>query len=88
MGILFIVNQAAALASCFGVATTSDSILLIEDGVFAAVTSHRWSGTLAALEPDVRARGLTERLASHVRVVDDAGFVDMVTTHQPIVTWR
>jgi tRNA 2-thiouridine synthesizing protein B len=88
MGILFIVNRATALASCLGVAAPSDTILLIEDGVFAATAARDWTGSLVALEPDVRARGLAERVLHDVRVVDDTGFVELVTTHEPIVTWR
>jgi tRNA 2-thiouridine synthesizing protein B len=88
MAILFIVNRAQALASCLGVASTSDTILLIEDGVFAATSVHDWTGELAALEPDVHARGLAARVHPDVRVVDDTRFVELVTTHEPIVTWR
>jgi tRNA 2-thiouridine synthesizing protein B len=88
MGILFIVNRAPALASCLGVAAPSDTVLLIEDGVFAATAAPAFSGNLVALEPDVRARGLAARVAHDVCVVDDTGFVELVTTHEPIVTWR
>jgi len=56
MAIPFIVNCEPALASCLATAAASDTVLLIEDGVFGAVRSHEWTGTLAALEPDIRSR--------------------------------
>ena len=88
MSILFIVNHSCAMASCLAVAGAADTVLLIEDGVYGATREPDWNGTLAALEPDLRARGLLDRLAPGVVVVDDAGFVDLVVAHQPIVTWR
>jgi tRNA 2-thiouridine synthesizing protein B len=89
MGILFIVDRADALESCLATADpAADTVLLIEDGVYGATRAQDWSGTLAALEPDLRARGLLNRLSPRITVVDDAGFVDLVVAHQPIVTWR
>ena len=88
MPILFIVNHSGALASCLDIAGAADTVLLIEDGVYGATRTHDWNGHLAALEPDLRARGLLNRLAPGITVVDDAGFVDLVVAHQPIVTWR
>lgn len=88
MPILFIVNHSSALASCLAIADVADTVLLIEDGVYEATRTHDWNGQLAALEPDLRARGLLKRLAPGVVVVEDTGFVELVVAHQPIVTWR
>ena len=88
MAILFIVNHAEALGDCLATADPADTVLLIEDGVYAATKHHTWPGRLAALDPDLRARGLLHRLAPGVRVVTDSEFVDLVVEHQPIVTWR
>ncbi|MBX3707408.1 MAG: sulfurtransferase complex subunit TusB [Pseudomonadales bacterium] len=88
MNILFIVNHMAGLDSCLALAGATDTVLLIEDGVYAAVTPRAWSGRLIALEPDVRARGLAARLAPGVTLVDDAGFVELTVAHSPVVSWR
>lgn len=88
MAVLFIVNRASALTSCLATAEPSDTVLLIEDGVFGAIGAESTRGQLAALEPDLRARGLLGRIAAGVRVISDADFVDLATTHAPLVTWR
>jgi len=88
MAILFIVNRASAIEGCLATAEPTDTVLLIEDAVYAATRTYDWPGQLAALEPDVRARGLGRRLAAGIRVVSDAEFVELVVAHQPIVTWR
>lgn len=88
MNILFIVNNAAALDACLALAGGTDTVLLTEDGVYAGTRARAWPGRLHALEPDVRARGLAERLAPGVTLVDDAGFVELVVAHSPVVSWR
>jgi len=85
MAALHIVNRPCALASCLEVAADADTILLIEDGVYAAaVTPGR---TMRALRDDVLARGLAERLAADVELADYDDFVGLVERHQPIVSW-
>ncbi len=77
-------------------AGADDAILLLEDGVYAGIAAGMAAGMAAhapprplhALEPDVRARGLQDRLGPGVTVISDAGFVRLVERHQPIVTWR
>lgn len=86
MAALHLVNHASALPACLARAGADDAVLLLEDGVYAAVTST--SRAVYVLEADVRARGLVARLPAHATVVDDAGFVDLVAAHQPVVTWR
>lgn len=88
MAALHLVNKAHALTACISVAAERDAVLLLEDGVYAGVPVIAPDRPLHALEPDVTARGLTRRLASHVRVIDDAQFVSLVEAHQPIITWR
>lgn len=88
MAVLHLVNRASALADCLTVAAADDAVLLLQDGVYAAVAAQAPPRPLHALEPDVRARGLAARLGGHVTVVDDAGFVALVEAHQPVVSWR
>jgi tRNA 2-thiouridine synthesizing protein B len=88
MATLHLVNKASALEHCLTAAAADDAILLLEDGVYAAVSVRAPKRQLYALKADVTARGLRERLSKHTRLVDDAGFVGLVEAHQPVVTWR
>ena len=97
---LHIVNQSPAkdntYASCLRVAQAGDSILLIEDGVYAALATAVASAPIVAapdrmgfyaLEPDIAARGLAGRTNVAVELVDYAGFVELTERHQQIVSW-
>lgn len=88
MRTLHLVNHAAALDHCLALAGPEDAILLLENGVYAAVAGQAPDRRLHALEVDVRARGLCDRIVGHVDVIDDAGFVALVAAHKPVVTWR
>ncbi len=88
MATLHLVTRPAALAACLAVAADGDAVLLIHDGVYAGVPALAPQRPLHALKPDVRGRGLEVRLSERVAVIDDAGFVALVETHQPVVTWR
>lgn len=88
MATLHLVNSPAGLTACMAVAGDEDAVLLLQDGVYAAVPVLVPERAVHALEADVLARGLARRLSSHVQVVDDAAFVALVETHQPVVTWR
>jgi len=87
-------NGSAALQSCLRCAADDDAVLLIGNGVYGAVAgpfrrSTRRVGVTRwfALEADVAARGIRDGIAESVTLVDDAAFVDLVATHQPIVSW-
>ena len=86
MATLHLVNHARALPACLARAGTDDAVLLLEDGVYAAAAPL--PRAVFVLEADVRARGLGTRLPAEAAVIDDAGFVDLVVAHQPVVTWR
>lgn len=88
MPTLHLVNKQSALAACLAVAAAEDAVLLLEDGVYAGVPALAPERPLHALAADVTARGIANRLAEQVRVIDDAGFVSLVEVHQPVVTWR
>jgi tRNA 2-thiouridine synthesizing protein B len=89
--------SSTALASCLAHATDDAAILLIEDGVYAALASAQQPvdlkaaaarGVVYALEPDLAARGLKESpLLAGTKLVDYAGFVDLTTTHSSVMAW-
>lgn len=88
--------QDPALNACLRVASSSSAILLIEDGVFAAIDTADQKAPIQqaltrhkvyALEADVKARGLTEKLAAGVELVDYAGFVALTEYYQTVQSW-
>jgi tRNA 2-thiouridine synthesizing protein B len=85
MAALHIVNRFSALTSCLEVAASDDSVLLIQDAVYALTQAP--PRVLLAIAEDVRARGLESRLQEDVRLVDYAEFVDLTVTHQPLISW-
>jgi len=88
MATLHLVNHADALDDCLALAGTEDAILLLENGVYAALPGQAPQRPLHALDVDLRARGIAARVAEHVAVISDADFVALVAAHQPVVTWR
>jgi tRNA 2-thiouridine synthesizing protein B len=87
---LFIINKSPftskSLESCLQIAKEGDSILFIEDGVFAAhmrlEKAEEKGVAVYLLEADTEARGVTTSLP----VVDYRGFVDLVET-DTVVSW-
>ncbi len=85
------------LSSCLRLAQKGSAVLLIEDGVYAAVAgtavAEQISERMAELSfyvlgPDVTARGLGGTpLIEGVRVVDYEGFVDLVAEHDAAQAW-
>jgi len=83
--------------SCLNHARPGDAVLLIEDGIYAAVkgtaVADRIAGlngdlSLYALGPDLAARGIQETaLCDGISVVDYGGFVDLVAEHDVTQTW-
>jgi tRNA 2-thiouridine synthesizing protein B len=97
---LHIVNKSpferSVLDSCLRLAQAGSALLLIEDGVYAAVR-----GTTAeprvreaaqkfkvyVLAPDLDARGLSAAAIEGVTPVDYGGFVDLVAEHKVVQSW-
>lgn len=90
---LHIINQSpfnsSALQNCIRVAQAKDVILLIEDAVFAAIDfpAQKNELTIYALESDIQARGLSEKISPSIQLIDYSGFVDLTIQHTPIQTW-
>ena len=86
-----------ALKSCLRLAAKGASVLLIEDGVIAALAGTPAGEDIAkragdlkfyVLGPDIDARGLGDRpLIDFVEVVDYDGFVDLVVAHDAVNAW-
>ncbi len=101
MAMLHTVNKSpferTALQSCLGHALEGASVLLFEDGVYAAMQGTAVSAQVSealgkvrfyVLGPDLRARGLREdRVIDGIQVVDYDGFVDLVTSHDNVQAW-
>jgi sulfur relay protein TusB/DsrH len=85
MPALHIVNHAPALSGCVSVAQHGDTIVLIEEGVRAAVEDQ--ARRVLVLEEDLAARP-TGQLGANVQRIDLPAFVELVASHTPIVTWR
>lgn len=85
-----------ALETCLRFARQGSAVLLIEDGVYAAakdtavskrVQEALKSVRIYALKPDIEARGMQNRVMDGVRLVDYAGFVDLVVEHNAVQSW-
>ena len=86
-----------ALDSCLRLATAGSSVLLLEDGIYAAldkatsanaVKNRMEDMTFYVLGPDVSARGLDDTpLIDGIKVVDYGGFVDLVVEHDVAQSW-
>jgi len=101
MSMLHTVNKSPfernTLESCLRLATDGSAVLLMEDGVYAAlagtaksgmVESHTSSLKFYVLEADLTARGLNEKpLIDGVKTVDYSGFVDLVTNNDASQAW-
>ncbi len=103
MGLLHTVNKSPfesnTFDTCLGYAKDGSTVLLIEDGVYAATTGtsaaekiqhaiKSASGvTFAVLGPDLQARGLEGKLADGIKVVDYEGFVNLVAENDSVQSW-
>jgi tRNA 2-thiouridine synthesizing protein B len=81
-----------ALDSCLRVIAPGASLLLIEDGVYAALAGGPLEGRLEdfncyALAADVAARGLTGRLLEQVRPADYGDFVALSLECHAVQSW-
>lgn len=97
MSMLHLVNKSPyernSLETCVGYCRDGDAVLLIEDGVYAAMKSGKVAGQLAGLDvsvlgSDLAARGIAEdKLVDGVKVVDYGGFVDLVEAKDKVQSW-
>lgn len=86
-----------ALKSCLRLAKKGSDILLMEDGVYAAlgntassadVEANKQNFSFYVLGPDIEARGLNESpLIDGITVIDYGGFVDLVAENESVQSW-
>ena len=85
-----------ALDSCLAHVKKGSAVLLIEDGVYAAlkgtapakkIEQAMKTVSVYALQADVEARGMTGRVLDGVKMVDFGGFVDLAAEHPTVQSW-
>jgi tRNA 2-thiouridine synthesizing protein B len=99
MAMLHTVNKSPfesnSFKTCLGLAKSGSTVLLFEDGVYAATAgtsaadaiSNANGITFAVLGPDAQARGIDGKLADGIKVVDYDGFVDLVAESDQVQAW-
>ena len=97
MSMLHLVNKSPYesnnLSTASSIMKGGDELLLIEDGVYAAVKAGKASAMLAGctvsvMGPDLAARGISEdKLADGVNVIDYNGFVELVEKNDKVQSW-
>lgn len=99
MATLHTVNKSpfnsAAFHSCLGLAKSGSTVLLYEDGVYAATSGNNAVDAIsktdgvnfAVLGPDAQARGVASKLADGIEIIDYDGFVDLVAKHDRVQAW-
>lgn len=100
MSTLHTVNKSpfekSSMASCLGYAKEGHSVLMYEDGVYAAVKGTNVSDKLKAasgvkiyvLGPDLKSRGIAEdKLVEGVEVVGYDEFVNLAAENDKVQAW-
>lgn len=82
--ILHTINKTTAITKCRAFIGDEDKIVLIEDGVYLALTHDL---PFHALDADVEARGLTDKLADRTNLITYAEFVQLSTQADKICAW-
>lgn len=96
--LLHTVNKAPSrpeLDTCIRFMASRDAIVLIEDGVYAALRGGEnklaplldAGNPVYAVKADVEARGLANRLVEGVQVVDYPGFVSLCARYSRVKSW-
>lgn len=97
---LHIINKSPydrnSLDAVLRLATQGSTVLLIEDGVYAAMSGTTSEAKIKsamaglkfyALKPDMDARGISNRAMDGVSLVDYGGFVDLVAEQPNCQSW-
>ena len=101
MSMLHLVNKSPfernTLDACLRLAKTGSSVLLMEDGIYAAMKGTAKSAavsnamaniTFYVLGPDLNARGISEdQVIDGIKVVGYSDFVNLVVEHDNNQTW-
>lgn len=85
-----------SLDACLRIAKKGSAILLIEDGVYAALSGSEIAQKVKeamkkynfyALGPDLEARGIQDKVIEGINVVDYDGFVDLAADNTVVQSW-
>ncbi len=101
MSILHTVNKSPFeknnLESCLRYVKSGSAVLLIEDGIYAALKNTCFEKEMATamkevnfycLAPDMKARGFSEsKIMDGIKMVDYAGFVDLTIEYDKVQAW-
>lgn len=101
MSTLHTVNKSpftySTLTSCMSVCNEADGILLLEDGVFGAMACAPCADQLRglinrgvkvyALDSDIKARGLQEKILSDIQLTNYSEFVQLSIRHRCVQSW-
>ena len=89
--------QSDALTTCFGLAQPGSAVLLIEDGIYGAMTNTKFSAAVViaqqccaiyVLEPDLQARGFDSGcIMNGIQTIDYDGFVSLVEANPVVQAW-
>ena len=82
--VLHTVNKPAAWAECSGLIAEKDQVVMLEDGVYLALSEISQG---YAIRADVEARGLSGRLPDQVQLIDYGEFVRLCTHADKICAW-
>ena len=82
--LLHTINKPGPLDNCRDLIAADDHVLLIEDGVYLALTEMK---TAFVLKADVEARGLSSRLPESITMVDYTGFVRLADEADKVCAW-
>ncbi len=96
--ILHTVNKSpfsqTTLAECLERRNENDAILLLEDGVYAALSTQPYAEKIKqvkhcyALEHDIKARGLSgQTLLSNIQLINDEKFLQLSIEHSLTQSW-
>jgi tRNA 2-thiouridine synthesizing protein B len=90
---LFIVKSLSALSDAQLLQTEQDTILLVQDAVYAANPAHEYFPRLASfnasivvLEEDIQARGLQAKIGQDYSLIDYSKWVELTAQHAQNVT--
>lgn len=89
---LHIIKSVAALDDAMALYSEQDDVLLIEDAVYAANPQHKAFSkvkgpSMFALQSDIEARGMSNRINPSIEVIGYAGFVELTAKQAKSLTW-
>ena len=83
--ILHTVNKQEAMYRCRAFAGEGDVVVLLEDGVYLACTDQGLR--CVAIADDIRARGLSTKVAEKIELIDQSRFVELCVEADKVCAW-